>query len=93
MQIIYETDKKAAENIALKESNELKEKIIANQQRLLVLGIAAIMFFVLFLINLLLGRKKLRFYNNRLEEKNKEVLQKQEEINRYNQDLLNKGKS
>lgn len=88
LQILYETDKKAAENIALKESNELKEKVIANQQRILVFGIAAIMFFVLFLINLLVGRKKLRFYNNRLEEKNKEVLQKQEEINRYNQDLL-----
>ncbi len=88
LQIIYETDKKAAENIALKESNVLKEKVITNQQRLLVFGIAAIMFFALFLINLLLARRRLKLYNNRLEEKNKEILQKQNEINRYNQDLL-----
>lgn len=89
LQIIYETDKKAAENLALKESNVLKEKVITNQHRILVFGIAAIMFFVLFLINLLLARRKLKLYNNRLEEKNKEILQKQNEINRYNQDLLN----
>ncbi len=88
LQIIYETDKKAAENLILKESNALKEKVIVNQQRILVFGVAAFMFFALFLINLLRSRKKLRMYNIRLEEKNKEILQKQNEINRYNQDLL-----
>ena len=89
LEIIYETEKKEAENVLLKEANALKEEIIANQQRLLVLSIAAISLFILLLVSLYLSRRKLHRKNIELEEMHREVMDQQSQITSQNQ-LLEK---
>ncbi len=88
LQIIYQTDKKEAENAALRESNLLKERVIKNQRLLMVYGAAAFLFFILFVFNLIRSKRKLRQVNSELRLMNAEIIAKQEEINRYNQELI-----
>ncbi len=82
--IIYETEKKEAENLLLVEANVLKEEIIANQQRLLAWSIAAIGLFVLLVFSLFISWRNLRKKNSKLEHMHREITEKQAEIGRKN---------
>lgn len=80
LQIIYETDKKASENLLLLEQNELKSRIIRNQWYL----IAAISLLVILIVVLLISEWRAK----------QKILAQKKEIDRKNEALteLNKTK-
>lgn len=73
LQIIYDTDKKEAENKLLAEQNKLSRKVIRNQKLLIIFIItAAILVVSLLILEHRMKRKMLR--------KNKEILRQKEEL-------------
>lgn len=92
LQIIYETDKKEAENQMLREANELKEQIIQNQRRLVLLSISASLLFVLLVISLWISNRNIARKKHELELLHKKILEKQLEIERKNELLDTQNK-
>lgn len=87
LRIIHETAQIEAENRMLQESNRLKEAVIDNQRRLLLLGIVAISLILLLLLTILWSRWKLKKKNNELEDLQKKLVEKQFRITRQNKEL------
>jgi signal transduction histidine kinase len=80
LDFIYETEKKEAENLYLREQNELNKQIIRNQKKLHWIGVAAFVFFALFVFT--------QYNSNRkLLKKNREVMNHQLEIEAKNSQL------
>jgi len=87
LQIIYETEKREAENRMLSEANQLKEEIIANQRRQVYLTVSASLLIVLLLVSVWISRRKLQKKNRDLEAMNRQITEKQSQITKQNQIL------
>ncbi len=88
LEIIYETEKKEAENRLLRESNILKEQVIRNQKTLVILSISASLLLMLFLVSIWISRRRIQSQKMELELLHQNILDKQMEITAKN-DLLN----
>ena len=80
LEIIYEIDKKEAENRLLRESNILKEQVIRNQRTLVILSISSSLLLMLFLINIWISRRRIQNQKKELELLHQDILKKQQEI-------------
>ncbi len=87
LHIIHETAQIEAENRMLQESNRLKEAVIENQRRLLLLGIATLLLLLLLLLTILWSRYKLKKKKNELEDLQKQLIKKQVKIIGQNKEL------
>lgn len=87
LQIIYETEKREMENLMLKEANELNEKIIASQQRLVILSISASALFLLLVVSLWVSRNKMKNKNRQMHTMHNHLIEKQFQITQQNKTL------
>lgn len=68
LEIIYETDRREAENTMLKEANQLKEQVIANQRRFVFLSLSATVVFVTLMIIVIISRRNIKRNNRELRD-------------------------
>ena len=87
LQIIHETAQMTTENKMLLESNKLKEVVIENQRRFLLVGSVTIILIVMLLLTILWSHRKLKKKNNELEDMHKRLLNKQYKIKEQNEEL------
>jgi len=87
LEIIHKTQQKEQENILLQKQNQLQSKVIEFQQQInYLIGIALFIFFV-FLILLLINRKKLQDAKRVSDTRNKEISFQNQLIENTNQTL------
>lgn len=84
LEIIYDIDIKNAENLRLQEANALKEKMILNQRRLLIISVFAVIVVAGLLIYLGIVYRKLKIKNLLLEDLHNKVVHKQHQITKQN---------
>ncbi|MBI9037810.1 MAG: tetratricopeptide repeat-containing sensor histidine kinase [Bacteroidales bacterium] len=87
LEIRYETEKKEIENQELKKENTLNEKLIKNQNLVIIIGVFAFIFFILYLISVLSSRKTQKKKNIELADFNKKILSQQQQLEKANKKL------
>lgn len=87
LEIIHKTEKKENENRQLSRENELQSNVIQKQHTINTIIIIAVVFLLVFIYLLLQNRQKLNHANIVLEQKNHEIIEKNEIIHTKNRDL------
>jgi len=87
LDIIYMTTQKDKENAFLLTQNQLNREVISKQSVIVLISLAALITFFVFLILLLRNQRKLNFALDELHKKNNEIEKKQAEIELKNQHL------
>lgn len=92
LEIIYEIDKKEAENRLLRESNVLKERVIRNQRTLVILSISSSLLLMLFLVSIWFSRRRIQHQKKELELLHQNILEQKQEITAKNELLDQKNR-
>jgi signal transduction histidine kinase len=88
LEVIYETEKKDALNKSLIENNALNQRVIKNQQYIILTSILASCLFILLVFSVLRSVRKQRMINSKLKLVNEESLEKNKVIDEKNQLLI-----